>query len=297
MGGGSWTSKETQASYRSYSKSVSSATSVNQVFTKTRLSEVLNPKDVMLRESCDGEDNPNSRPIIIGLDVTGSMGMIAKHIAQEGLNEVMTSIFDRKPVSDPHVMFMGIGDALYDDAPLQVSQFEADFRIVEQLSNLYVERGGGGNHTESYDLPWYFAGTRTKIDCFDKRGEKGYIFTMGDELPPENLRAGDLKRIFGEGEQQDVPSEVSLRLAEEKYHVFHLVIEEGGYARRYPKDVVNGWKQLLNHRALLVDDYRNVSQIIISAIQVSEGADPEQVANSWKDANVQQSVRHALELG
>ena len=97
MGGGSWTSKETQASYRSYSKSVSSATSVNQVFTKTRLSEVLNPKDVMLRESCDGEDNPNSRPIIIGLDVTGSMGMIAKHIAQEGLNEVMTSIFDRIP--------------------------------------------------------------------------------------------------------------------------------------------------------------------------------------------------------
>lgn len=294
MGGGSFRSAETQASYASYTKSVASATRVDQVFTKRRLSELLNPKNVMLRESCDGEDNPNSRPIIIGLDVTGSMGMVAKHIAQEGLGEVMNAIFDRQPVKDPHLMFMGIGDAAFDDAPLQVSQFEADFRIVEQLSNLYVEGCGGNNQTESYDLPWYFAGTRTQIDSLDKRGEKGYLFTMGDELPPEVLRARDLQRILGDGEQHDVPSVDSLKLAEEKYHVFHLIIEEGGYARRYLDDVVNGWQQMLHHRALRVNDYRNVSQIIISAIEVSEGGDPEQVANSWKDANVQRSVRHAL---
>ncbi len=296
MGGGSWTSASTQRSYAKYATEVSSATSVNQVFTKTKLSEVLNPKGVTLRESCDSEDNPSSRPIIVGLDVTGSMGMIAKHIAQTGLNDIMTAIFDRQPVNDPHVMFMGIGDAAYDDAPLQVSQFEADFRIVEQLSNLYVEGCGGGNMTESYDFPWYFAGTRTKADSFDKRGEKGYLFTMGDELPPETLRANDINRVMGTSEQHDVPSVESLKMAEERYHVFHLIIEQGSFARRRPNDVENQWKQLLHSRALMVDDYTKVSQVIISAIQVSEGADPEQVVNSWDDMSTQNTVRRALGL-
>lgn len=296
MGGGSWTAPDTQASVRSYTKSVANTTSVNQVFRKSSLSEILNPKGVIMRESCDDAEKPESTPIIVGLDVTGSMGSIAMHIAKQGLDDIMTSIFEREPVTNPQVMFMGIGDALYDDAPLQVSQFEADFRIVEQLSNLYVERGGGGNDTESYDLPWYFAAHHTKIDSFEKRGQKGYIFTMGDETAPEVLRARDLNRIMGTNLQQDVDSVDSLRLASEKYHVFHLIIEEGYCARTHFKRVKDSWQQLMHNRAIFVDNYYNVSQIIISVIQVSEGADPEQVANSWDDASVQKSVRHALNI-
>ena len=294
MGGGSWTSRETQTSYRSYAKTVSEARNVDQVFRKTQMSSVLDPKNAVLRESCDGEDNPDSTPIIIGLDVTGSMGRIAMHVAQVGLNDIMTSIFDRKPVNSPHLMFMGIGDAEYDDAPLQVSQFEADFRIVEQLSNLYVERGGGGNQTESYDLPWYFAGTRTKHDAFEKRGKKGYIFTMGDELPPTTLRASAINRVFGTDEQHDVPTVESLKMAEEKYHVFHIIIEQGSYAMRRPNEVRSAWEQLMHNRALFVDNYNYLSQVIVSAIQVSEGADPEQVISSWEDQLIQQTVRRAI---
>lgn len=291
MGMGSWTAS-TNTQYRSYAADVAKTTSAREAFRSRHLVPQLDPKGVLLRESCDSEINPESNAIIIGLDVTGSMGSIAHHIAKEGLGTLMTEIMDRQPVSNPHIMFMGIGDAAYDDAPLQVSQFEPDIRIVEQLSQLYIEEGGGGNATESYDLPWYFAGTRTSIDCFNKRQRKGYLFTIGDELPPTRLAVRDLTRTLG-SEQHDVSSAESLRLAQEKYHVFHFIIEEGSYARR-SKEVIPAWKALLGARAVCVKNFHHISQIIISTMEVSEGGNPEEVIASWEDPAVRDSVKHAL---
>src|SRR5690606_25429877 len=119
---------------------------------------------------------------------TGSMGEIAGILAREGLGTLVESILDRKPVSDPHIMVMGVGDSSCDHAPLQASQFEPDIRVAEQLKNIYLEGGGGGNRHESYTLPWYFAAEKTDIDCV-KHGKKGIIFTFGDEeCPPELSR-------------------------------------------------------------------------------------------------------------
>lgn len=77
-------------------------------------------------------------------------------------------------------MIMGIGDLAYDGCPIQVSQFESDIRIAEQLDKIYFEFGGGGNSFESYTAAWYFGSRHTKLDCLN-RGKKGIIITMGDE--------------------------------------------------------------------------------------------------------------------
>ena len=195
MGGGSWASTG-RSYYSDTSIRAKSASNVKEVFKSSRINKALDPKDVKPRESCDSKDNPESTAIILALDVTGSMGNIAHEIASKGLGSLIEGIFQRKPVTDPHIMFMAVGDANCDSAPLQVSQFECDHRIVEQLTQIFVEQGGGGNCFESYDLPWYFAGTRTAIDCFKKRGHKGYLFTMGDEFPPDGLKADQRKEIF-----------------------------------------------------------------------------------------------------
>jgi hypothetical protein len=170
----------------------------------------LDPRRIKggVRESRDSADNPASTPVIVGLDVTGSMGMIAENIAREGLNTLFTEIYDRQPVTDPHVMLMGIGDALCDRAPLQVSQFEGDIRIAEQLIELWLEGGGGGNSCESYTLPWYFAAMHTITDSFEKRRKKGYLFTIGDEEPPAVLTAAELKRVLGSGQRDFTTAEL-----------------------------------------------------------------------------------------
>ena len=42
---------------------------------KTNLASALNPYNV-IRECCDTEEHPNTIPVILALDVTGSMGSI-----------------------------------------------------------------------------------------------------------------------------------------------------------------------------------------------------------------------------
>jgi hypothetical protein len=265
-----------------------------EVFTTRRIVDELDPSKATLRESCDSAENPSSRAIIIGLDVSGSMGMIADQIAGEKLGILMNGILDTQPVKDPHIMFMAIGDVNSDSAPLQVSQFEADIRIAQQLTQIYLEGGGGGNNFESYDLPWYFAATRTSLDCFKKRGEKGYLFTMGDEMPARGLTPSNIQRVFGKSDQSSYTTKELLNMAEQTYNVFHIIIEEGSYARRALQSVRKEWGDLMGDHVIYCKDYTRISEIILAVIRVNEGENPEDVISSYQDKSIQDVVRHAL---
>ena len=249
-----------------------------------------------VRESRDSPDNPNSTPVIVGLDVTGSMGMIAEAIARHGLRTLFESIYDRQPVPDPHIMFMGVGDATCDQAPLQVSQFEADIRIAEQLVDLWLEGGGGGNSSESYTLPWLFAALHTATDAWSKRGRKGYLFTIGDEEPPVVLTAGEQRRVLGHG-QRNLSTPELLRLASRQWEVFHIIVEQGSHCRTGNLDrVVRQWTGLLGQRALRLADYTCLPEVIVSAMQVNEGGNLDDVAASWGGGTAA-AVRHAMGAG
>ncbi len=263
-----------------------------EIFTSSGMHPTLNPYGAV-RESRDSLVNPNSNAIVIGLDVTGSMGIIADSMAREGLGTLVEEILKRQPVSDPHILACGIGDAYYDEAPLQVTQFEADIRIADQLKTIWLEKGGGGNQHEGYHLPWYFAAQHTRIDCFEKRNRKGYLFTVGDEEPPEELLAAHAQAIFGDSLQRDLSVQELLTLVSRTYHVFHVVVEEGNYARAYLKPVLEKWKALLGQRVLRLKDYRRLAEVVVSAIEVNEGRDRDLVARSWSgDTSV--VVAHAL---
>ena len=292
MGYSSWSS--TRAAYASYTDTIATK-STREVFASRGMKDYLNPNGVLLRESRDSEQNPQSTPIILGVDVTGSMGIIADRLVRQGLSTLIEGILDRQPVTNPHIMAMGIGDVFKDSAPLQVTQFEPDVRIIEQLTDVYLEGGGGGNAFESYDLPWYFAAQRTSIDCFEKRGKKGYLFTMGDELPPpDGLSREDIKAVFGNDDQRGYSASELLEMAEEKYQVFHIIIEQGSFARRELASVKSKWRELLGGRAVLLSNYNYMSEVIIAIMEVAEGADPQDVVDSFQDREVKEVVRHAL---
>lgn len=236
----------------------------------------------MFRESRDSDLNPLSNAIIAAIDLTGSMGMLADVLARDGLGKLFEAIYSRKPVPDPHVMFMGIGDVLYDEAPLQVSQFEADLRLVEQLTDMWIHHGGGGNAHESYDLPWYFAGMHTSIDCFEKRGKKGFLFTVGDERAPQVSTIAQIKKFLGDDVQSDMTAAASLELARRMYHVFHLKVRESGTGRSDKPAVDETWDALLGQHALELTDHTKMSEVIVATIQVVHGESIDKVASSWK---------------
>jgi hypothetical protein len=241
----------------------------------------LDPKNVKFRESCDSDLNPLSTPIIVAVDNTGSMGMLSETLIRKGLGVLIEEIYLRKPVTDPHVMCMAVGDAWSDQAPLQATQFETDMRLAEQLSKFWIEGGGGANSYESYNLPWYFAATRTKCDAILKRKKKGYLFTVGDEPPAPNLLAEHARRIFNDGLQVDLSSRDILTMASKSWEIFHIIIEEGSYCRMNLPKVKAAWQKLLGQRVLSLSEHEDLAELIVSTIQVNEGADLASVASTW----------------
>ena len=290
MGGG----RMSDVDWGRYSSVHISGKSTAGIYKSSTIQPELDPKGVKTRESCDSPDNPNSTACIVALDVTGSMSNVLE-AAAKGLGTMVTEIYSRMPITDPHIMFMGVGDAEAGDRhPLQITQFEADIRIAEQLTKIYFERGGGGNAYEGYSMAWYFAAMHTKIDCFIKRQKKGYLFTLGDEEPTRVLRAEDIDRVLGYRPQQDYSPEAVLTMAQRQYEVFHLIIEEGDHCRSFGDETIDAWTKLLGQRAIRVGDHTKIAEIIVSILQREAGVDAAKIASSW-DGNTALVVSRAID--
>lgn len=290
MGSGTFDAK----AYGAYTTSVAGK-SVDEIYKSRDINKNLDPKGVKIRESRDSADNPNSTPIIVAIDVTGSMGMIAHVLASEGLGVLFKEILDRKPVTDPHLMFMAVGDANFDRAPLQVSQFEADNRIVEQLTQIYVEGGGGGNTFESYNLPWFFAGEHVAHDSIEKRSKRGYLFTVGDEEAPHDLTRDQVREITGDDLERHLSTAEMLAMAQRLFDVYHIVIEEGDYASKNRARVMSSWNGLLGQHVIPLSNHKALAETIVSAIEVAEGVSATDSAMRWggsKATAIHNAVKH-----
>lgn len=248
-----------------------------------------------VRESRDSAVNPRSTPIIIAGDVTGSMDELAYRLLKKSLPAIALEIYARRPVTDPHILVAAFGDvACGDRAPFQATQFEAGAtELGTQTMSLYVERGGGGNSSESTHLPWYFAAMHTSTDAFEKRGEKGVLFTYGDEGVPPALTPAQIRRVFGTWAERGYTTAELLAMARRAWDVYHLVIMQGSHARRHPR-VLDEWRALMGQHAIPVDDYTRLGEIIVSILQVRQGRDKEAVASSWS-GDTSLVVRSALQ--
>lgn len=232
----------------------------SEIFSRRSIDNAMNPHGVMLRESRDSDEHPDTVSIILALDVTGSMGSIPHFLVKEGLPHIMGNIIQRG-IKDPQLLFLAVGDHECDSSPLQVGQFESSDELLDKwLTDVYLEGGGGGNAGESYLLAWYFAGFHTSIDCFEKRQQKGFLFTIGDEPTLPEIPADSVKKIMGNGQYQNYPASVLLDKARERYHVYHLHIKETSAGSQ--KRTQDGWKQLMGDNLILVDRHAEIAKII-----------------------------------
>lgn len=251
----------------------------HEIFGANAAAPELKASNIKVRESIDSPISPNSTPIIVGSDVTGSMGELARVIIQKGMGVIMNEVYDRKPVPDPFLAILAIGDTYFDREPLQATQFEADITLAKQVEKLYVEGGGGGNEGESYLLAYYFAAFKTKSDSLIKRGKKGYLFTIGDEAPLALLPKHHIKAVFGDDVERDMTLAELYDLAKQSWEIFHLIVKPVAN-----QPVVQKWEALLGDRAIRIQDADLLAEIIVSTIQVNEGEDHGKVAASWSGA-------------
>ena len=285
MGRGSYTAAD-WAKLRN-SRNLAGASSETEIFRRKECDPRFDPKFIQTREARDSEDHPESLPIIIGLDVTGSMGYLAKQVATESLNETMMKLYSTNAVKDPALMFAAYGD-YQDSAPLQVTQFESDIRIAEQLLDLWLENCGSGQVTLS--ALWHFAANHTSLDNYEKRGKKGFLITIGDIATCRDLklsRTSFYERVFGE--KVDKSEEEILAEAQEKFEVFHLFLNDSLQRDKRIVELVPGHTMVIRPSEIAA-----IPEILISVMQMTLGMTVRDVLAQW-DQLKQPIVKQAIQ--
>jgi hypothetical protein len=192
----------------------------------------LDPKGCKVRESRDSDEHPESTAIAVMFDVTGSMGEIPVTL-QKKLPQLLGLLLRKGYVTDPQILFGAIGDATCDRVPLQVGQFESDNRMDENLENMFLEGGGGGQQTESYELAMYVMARHT------------------------------------DGAERDIPTADIVRELQQRYHVFYILPKTASYGG--DAKILGFWRKLLGQNVLELEDPEAVCETIALTIGMMEG--------------------------
>lgn len=281
MGSGSWTTASYASTIRDmgFSSTSDILKSSTQSFYKQReIAPELDPKGVV-RVCRDSEEHPNTIPVILALDVTGSMGTAAKTCAAK-LDDIMTSLYGE--VKDVEFMMMGIGDLAFDNAPIQVSQFESDIRILDQTAKIWFEGGGGTNEWESYTAAWWFGLNRCELDCW-KRDRKGIIITMGDELLNPYLPAQKLDKVLSISDAikiVKIDTPWLYKKASSLYDIYHIGILDSDALnyKRGEERIDKSWRDVLGQNYFKCK-CEELPDVIARIIKTSAGAESESSVN------------------
>ena len=229
----------------------------------------LDPKGVKFRESRDSEAHPRSNAISVLFDETGSMGGIPR-IFQQKLGELMHILLIKGYIQDPQILFGAFGDATCDRVPLQIGQFESGVEMDQNLRNIVLEGNGGGQDHESYELALYFLARHTSIDCWEKRGRKGYAFLIGDEMAYPFVNKQQIEKYIGDGVQENIPLRQIIADVQRRYHFFFIFPRNASHG--HDEHIQNFWRDLLGQNVIFLDDEEAVSETIALTIGLTEEA-------------------------
>jgi hypothetical protein len=293
MGSGRWSTDVYDAATRMRAATGTSAF-VHTDGGAREVHDALNPFGMGMRESRDSDEHPQSLAIAVLFDVTGSMRTVPR-VLQTKLPSLLGLLLRKGYVADPHIMFGAIGDATCDRAPLQIGQFESDNRMDDDLGRILLEGGGGGQQTESYELAMYFMARHTSIDCFDKRGRRGYLFIIGDELAYRRVKRNEVRHVIGDDLAEDISTEAILAELKRRYHVYYILPAGSSYVG--DATTTEYWRNLLGQNFIELDDLDAVCETIAltiglgeAAIDLNEGLDDLVAVGSTAGASVSKAL-------
>lgn len=272
MGGGKWSThvyKETEAARKATGTSAFAYSEEAKKTGNLKAHDSLNPFGVQFRESRDSAEHPESNAVTVLFDVTGSMRQVPV-ILQQHLPQLLGLLLYKNYIPHPQILFGAVGDAVSDRVPLQVGQFESDNRMDQHLQNMVLEGGGGVYGMESYELALYFMARHIKMDCWEKRKNKGYLFMIGDEMPYPSVKYTETNSIIDAGLQSNIPTQDIIQQVKEKYNLY-FIIPQNTSGGDNPK-VFKRWADLIGEQHIIkLEKAENIAQMIALAIGTNEG--------------------------
>jgi hypothetical protein len=265
MGSGRW-STDVYSAAASYRAAAGQSAFAYSDAGADRVHSRLDPLGVGAREARDSAEHPLSTPIAVVFDVTGSMGSVPR-ILQTKLPQLLGLLLRKGYCTDPQILFGAVGDATCDRVPLQIGQFESDNRMDDDLANIVLEGGGGGQRHESYELAMYFLARHTTIDSVQK-GRKGYVFLIGDELPYGYVNPDEVRGVIGDSLPEPIAVEAIVAELQRGYHVYYLMPAGSAYAGN--RKILGRWKGLLGENVIELADLDAVCETIALAIGLTE---------------------------
>ncbi|MFI6763838.1 hypothetical protein ACIBF5_32420 [Micromonospora sp. NPDC050417] len=268
MGSGHW-STDVYGAAASYRAATGRSAFAYSDSGARQVHERLDPRGVDVRESRDSDEHPRSTPIAVLFDVTGSMGNVPRTL-QGKLPELFGLLMRKGYATDPQIMFGAIGDATCDRVPLQIGQFESDNRMDDDLGSIVLEGGGGGQRTESYELAMYFMARHTSLDSVDRRGRRGYLFLIGDELPYPQVKPTEVRRWIGDELAEPIPVAAIVAELRQRFEVYYILPSGASYAG--DPEILGYWRRLLGQHVIELDDLDAVCETIALTVGLGEEA-------------------------
>ena len=257
-----------------------------------------NTAGLKIRESRDSAEHPESTPIVVVLDVTGTMSNVIAAV-HASLKNLYTLLLTRGYVQHPQIMFMAIGDSVItagrmcDEVPLQVGQFESDLRATLQLEKMVIEGGGGGQKSESYQNAAYFLAEHTVHDAWERRRKKGYAYFIGDELSWPTVEPEEMFALTGDILSAPIPTARVFARVLDRYETF-FILPDGAH-NGGDRQVLGFWRKLLGENVLQLSEPNGAAELIALSIGTREATvDLDEGARHLADLGVDPSVRRAV---
>ncbi len=266
MGGGSWDTHR----YKSATTTRASKGVADFEYTKTAKTTHANLDPLRIKdkpfgklEARDSTEHPASNPVLVVFDVTGS-NLNNAVVAQKKLPTLMELL--GKYLTDPQVAVAANDDFnSVGRESVQISDFESDNRVDEHIRTVRLIGAGGGNDGESYDLLLYAAARKMALDSVEKRGKKGYLFMYADEPIFDVVKTSEVKAVFGDTLQSDIPIAEIIEEARRLWNIF-VVFPQDGYKHARAQYV-----KLFGEESVLTSQHPNLlCELIASTVGLYE---------------------------
>jgi hypothetical protein len=140
----------------------------------------------------------------------------------------------------------------------------------DDLGRILLEGGGGGQRTESYELAMYFMARHTALDSWEKRGRRGYLFIIGDEMAYSRVKPAEVHGVIGDRISEPLALKTILAELQQKFDVYYILPAAAGHGG--DAQILGFWRKLLGQNVIALEDLDAVCETIALTVGLGEEA-------------------------